>query len=412
MFGLLGMVVDIGWSYWRGEACKTAAQSAAIASARQAQLASNLTCSSGVACQSTAANCPTTLPATPANNLMAGCNYAKANGFISSGKQQVYYQANTGTSPINGVSPSYWIRFTVTEQIPTTFLAVFGAKTTTVSARASAGVWSSANGGCVYVLDPGNNAWAQSGGNFTTGCGIYDNGGVSMSGGNDTLGSGLGTSTVKFTYAGTLHKTGGNVLPATNLVAGSTLSNPVSGLPAPVAGTCLSDPSISGGINVSIPAGTYCNGITISGGSGITFASGTYIFSGAGASLNISGGTNITVASGGAMFYFSNSAGTMNVSGGNITLTAPTSGTYAGFAIWKDASLPGLSNFNMSGSNTAINGIIYMPNTVVNYSGSNTAVQQSIICWDMNMSGGNISQPVSSSYFSNGGASGGAYLVE
>ncbi len=46
------------------------------------------------------------------------------------------------------------------------------------------------------------------------------------------------------------------------------------------------------------------------------------------------------------------------------------------------------------------------------YSGSNTAVQQSIICYNINMSGGNISQPATSSYFSNGGASGGAYLVE
>jgi hypothetical protein len=93
-------------------------------------------------------------------------------------------------------------------------------------------------------------------------------------------------------------------------------------------------------------------------------------------------------------------------------LTAPTSGTYAGFAIWKDASTAGTSSFNMSGSNTTINGIIYMPNTAVNYSGSNTAVQQSIICYTMAMSGGNISQPATSSYFSNGGASGGAYLIE
>ena len=413
MFGLLGMVVDIGWSYWREEACKTAAQSAAFAAGRQAQLASSLTCgTSSVTCQSTTANCPGTLPATPTNNLMAGCNYAKANGFVNSGKQQVYYQANTSGSPVNGSSPAYWIRFTVTEQIPTTFLSIFGAKTTTVSARATAGVWSSANGGCVYVLDTGNTAWSQSGGNFSTGCGIRDNGGVTMSGGNDTLGSGLASSAVTFTYHGVLSKTGGNVLPGTNLLAGSAVSNPVSGLPAPSTGTCLPDPGVSGGNNVTIPAGTYCNGITISGGTNISFASGTFVFSGAGASLNISGGTPITVASGGAMFYFSNSAGNMNVSGGNITLTAPGSGTYAGFAIWKDASNPGLSSFNMSGSNTTINGIIYMPNTVVNYSGSNTAVQQSIICWDLNMSGGNISQPATSSYFSNGGSSGGAFLIE
>jgi Flp pilus assembly protein TadG len=412
VFGLMGMVVDVGWAYWREEACKTAAQAAAFASARQAQLAANLTCGSGVTCQSTTANCPSTLAATPSNNLMAGCNYAKANGFVNTGRQLVMYQANTVSSPVTGVSPSYWVRFTVTEQIPTLFAAVMGAKYTTISARATAGTWSSANGGCVYVLSPNNGAWSQSGGTFSTGCGIYDNGGVTMSGGVDTLGSGNASSIVKFSYAGTLSKSGGIVNPSTNLVAGGAVSNPVSGLPAPSAGTCLADPHISGGNNISIPAGTYCNGISISGGTNITFASGTFIFTGTGASVNISGGTPISVASGGAMFYFNNAAGGFNVSGGNVTLTAPTSGTYAGFAIWKDATYAGLSSFNMSGSNTAINGIIYMPNTTINYSGSNTAVQQSIICYNINMSGGNISQPATSSYFSNGGAAGGAYLIE
>src|SRR5581483_138008 len=143
------------------------------------------------------------------------------------------------------------------------------------------------------------------------------------------------------------------------------------------------------------------------GGTNITFASGTFIITGTGASVNISGGTPISVASGGAMFYFNNAAGNFNVSGGNITLTAPTTGSYAGFAIWKDATTTGTSTFNYSGSNTAINGIIYMPKTTINYSGSNTAVSQSIVCWNINMSGGNISQPATSSHFNNGGANGG-----
>jgi hypothetical protein len=409
--GLMGLVVDVGWSYWRQEACRTAAQAAVMAAALQAQGASNLTCGSGATCQSTVTNCPSSLSGTPSNNLMAGCNYAKANGFLNTGTQLVMYQANTTASPVSGSSPAYWVRFTVTEQIPTLFASVLGAKFTTVSARSTAGVWSSSTGGCVYVLSPNTGAWSESGGNFSTGCGIYDNVGVTMSGGNVTLGSGLGSSTVPFSYAGTLIKSGGNVLPASNLKSGGSVTNPVSGLTAPTAGSCLANPSISGGTNINIPAGTYCNGISISGGTGLTFGSGTFIITGAGASVNISGG-NITTATGGAAFYFSNSAGNFNVSGGNVTLTAPTSGTYAGFALWKDATTAGTSSFNMSGSNTTINGIIYMPNTTINYSGGNTPVQQSIICYNINMSGGNISQPATASSFNNGGAGGGAFTIE
>jgi hypothetical protein len=408
--GLMGLVVDVGWSYWRQEACRTATQAAVMAAAIQAKGAANLTCASGVTCQSTVTTCPSSLPATPTNNLMAGCNYAKANGFVNTGTQLVKYQANTTASPVSGSSPAYWVRFTVSERIPTLFTSVLGSSFTTVSARSTAGVWSSSTGGCVYVLSPNTGAWTMSGGNFSTGCGIYDNGGVTMSGGNVTLGSGLASSTVNFSYAGTLIQSGGNVLPASNLKAGGSVANPISGLSAPPAGGCLPNPSISGGNNINIPAGTYCSGISISGGTNITFGSGTFVITGAGASVNISGG-NITTAAGGATFYFSNSAGNFNVSGGNVTLTAPTTGSLAGFALWKDASSTG-NSFNMSGSNTTINGIIYMPNTTINYSGGNTPVQQSIICYNINMSGGNISQPATSTYFSNGGVAGGAFTIE
>jgi len=41
--GMLGLVVDIGWAYWRREACLAAAQSAAIAVAVNAKASSTYT---------------------------------------------------------------------------------------------------------------------------------------------------------------------------------------------------------------------------------------------------------------------------------------------------------------------------------------------------------------------------------
>src|SRR4051794_14206750 len=61
--GLLGLVVDIGWAYWRKQAAKAAAQSAAIgASVAKGAAAIGFTCG-------TSATCVTDQPcsATPSN---------------------------------------------------------------------------------------------------------------------------------------------------------------------------------------------------------------------------------------------------------------------------------------------------------------------------------------------------------
>src|SRR5690242_820648 len=82
--GLMGMVVDLGWAYWRTEACKTAAQAAAMAAAMSAKSAGNLTCASGVACTanaSTYADCPASPSSPPSTNIQSGCLYAQSNGF-------------------------------------------------------------------------------------------------------------------------------------------------------------------------------------------------------------------------------------------------------------------------------------------------------------------------------------------
>jgi uncharacterized membrane protein len=141
MFGLLGLVVHQGWNYWRSESCKTAAQAAAFAAARQAQLASSLRCGEGVMCQGQPADCPSTLPAVPKNNLLAGCNYAGANGFTSAPGRSVQYQAGVGNSPVRGSSPSYWVRFTISERGSSFLSNVLGEKFANARASSTAAVF-------------------------------------------------------------------------------------------------------------------------------------------------------------------------------------------------------------------------------------------------------------------------------
>src|SRR5271157_1753248 len=414
--GLMGLVVDVGWAYWRTEACKTAAQAAAFGSAMAANKASNLTCASGVACATTSTACPSSPVKPPSTNLQNGCLYALQNGFTaggSSGRQNVTYTANTSGSPVSGVSPAYWVRFVVSENIPTLFSAVLGQPWTVVSARATGGVFASGVGGCVYVLDPSaSGAWQMSGGTFSTGCGIVvaSSSGTAaiMSGGIVTLGDGAGDSQVDFKIHGGMSQSGGIISPSSNLQTNQgAVSNPISGETAPTPGSCLPNPNISGGIGTNVPAGTYCSGISISGGTGITLGPG--IIDITGGSLTVSGG-NISTASGGVNIYFAAAAGNISVSGGNMTITAATGGIMDGIAIWKDGS--GANSASISGSNTTITGIIYMPHTALAYSGGNSPVSQTLVVDTITMSGGNISQAASSGFLSNGGAAGGAYLIE
>jgi hypothetical protein len=412
--GLIGLVTDVGWAYWRREACATAANSAAFAAVSAASAATNQSCGSGTTYWDCSAySCPASPTLPVANNLGNGCMYAKQNGFLNTGRQSVTMQGGTGTPPTPGISPAYWASATVTERIPTLFSAALGQQWSQVSIQSVAAIFKGGGGGCVYVLNAtASGAWTQSGGTFSTGCGIYidstSGSALTMSGGVDTLtgGADIYIGGGKSSSGGVIAFTGGGSL---NTNQTSMPGNPVSGLTAPTpAGSCTANPNYSGGVgqsNITIPSGTYCS-MSISGGTGLVL-SGTYIMDG---SFSVSGG-NITTAAGGATIYFPpSSTGNISVSGGNMTLTAPTSGSLAGFALWKDGTTA--NSASISGSNLTIDGIIYMPYTALSYSGGNTPVQQSIIVNTIAMSGGNISQPVTSSYFSNGASISGNYIVQ
>src|ERR1700722_4586838 len=185
-FGLIGLVVDLGWAYWRQEACLAAAQSAAMGGIRSAMTSNTTwpttcTANSAVVCQATATACPTNLtpPMTATTDIQAACLYAWQNGFKATGKQNVTIAANIGNPPTaSGVSTAYYITARTTEQVPLTFLAVIAGRTSSiVAAVATAGIISSPAGDCVYVLDPSANLAlnASNGSSIQSECGYWIN---------------------------------------------------------------------------------------------------------------------------------------------------------------------------------------------------------------------------------------------
>ena len=384
MMGLLGLVVEVGWAYWRQEACRTAAQAAALAAARQAQVAGAFTTSKGIYTQSTNTNCPASPAGAWLNNLMAGCLYAKANGFTNAGTQLVSYTAGTTGNPVAGSSPNYWTRYTVTETLPTLFSGVLGFQHLVISGRATAAVFQGVAGACVYALDPAADNTISLGGNaiVNAGCGVYDNSSSTsaLTCSNNTT---LTATSATISVVG-LSTCSGNVSPTPNQNQPQT-ADPFANVPPPnIPNRCDSKNGLSAADNGKITMGSdgmfvICNGggITMKSNSSLSLPSGIYILQGGGIDWE-----NGSISGTSVMFYLTGPSSSGVKINGNmgVNITAPTSGTYWGMVIFQDRTLsPQPAGSINGGSSMSFNGTIYMPNAATTYNGGTTASVTALI---------------------------------
>ncbi|HVV45886.1 MAG TPA: hypothetical protein VHC72_11805, partial [Bryobacteraceae bacterium] len=149
----------------------------------------------------------------------------------------------------------------------------------------------------------------------------------------------------------------------------------------------------------------YCGGLTISGSGNITFQSGIYILNGVGSggkSFNYSGSGNLSGTN--VLFYITaqhsySTAGPVSISGsGNLTFSAPASGSYEGLLFYQDRSISYSSANTYTGSGN-VTGSFYFPSTSLTYSGSGNALYQAIVANTITMTGsGNFSKDVTGQY--------------
>ena len=132
---------------------------------------------------------------------------------------------------------------------------------------------------------------------------------------------------------------------------------------------------IAGNSAVTLRPGKYFGGIKISGNANVNFSPGTYILAGGG--LSVTG--NSTLNGTGVTFYNSKATGYAYAPialTGNETakLSAPTSGPLEGFLLFQDPSIPvGSSAITVIGNSaSSFDGIIYSPNTSINYFGNSS----------------------------------------
>jgi len=370
LFGFMGLSLDAGFMYYQKRRMQTAADAGAIAGAQELLRNSSAT----LATVQAAARKDTSL-----------------NGFTNGGDITV----TVNMPPVNGpkAGTNGFVEVIIGQPQPTTFMQVLNINSTTVMARAVAGI---TNGlGCVYALQqsPGNTS-TQSGfainGNTTVNmnCGVYSNSNFSAVGGGC-----LSSTNLNYVNPGGYT----NQCGTPNLQPAGPVSDPVAPL-FPTASTTIATKSnctynVNNGYRptdgVHVQPGVYCGGIKITGSytNPIVFDPGNYVIvGGVGLDVNLSGAS---VSGAGVTFFLTypgtntNQFAPVSISGnGTATFSAPTAAgsPYRGLLFYQDPTIPGTTAQNMTsviggGAGSYFQGIIYYPTTNLQYSGSSSTTQ-------------------------------------
>jgi hypothetical protein len=399
MFGIMGMVTDLGYMHFVKMEAQTAAEVAARAAIinMHSTVGGNLTsCNTTIICASSITACPTNIT-TPQNSIEVGCLYAANHGFQATGNQYVTYQTGGyslgGTTAAPPTAPgignvSYWVTYRVVQSVPQMFSAVLGFPNGLVAAR-STGVVTGATD-CIYALDPAASSAMNVNGSaeLTASCGLY----VNSSSTTALTCNGHGSST-SYAYDATEYDiVGGNGCGTSNLENATPntgvahITDPLASLPVPNSAPYTCDQTnyqVNAATDttvVPLSPGVYCGGITVKKGTA-TFGTGIYTLVGGGLSTQ---NTNSHIdASAGVLIY--NTTGTVGgtnypfapvniVANSTANMKAMTTGTYAGILYFEDRTntlpIATYTDTFSGGSGATYTGTLYALNSEIDLYGN------------------------------------------
>lgn len=242
--------------------------------------------------------------------------------------------------------------------------------------------------GCILTLDTAasySTEVTNNGAVSTASCAIYTN-----SASSSALGCYNNCNIASNTFTvGNYYKASGsaNKMTGTNLTAQAAVVDPLAALTTPTAatmGSCTSSSVIGSTTSASrtINPGRYCGGINFTGaGKTLIMNAGTYyvesIFNvGTGATLNATatGGVTIVIVGSYCLGDTNNTCehpdeGIGNIA--NINITAPTTGTYKGVAMYFSNSTYRQHQF-ANNSSLSIQGALYAPNQKLSFNNNST----------------------------------------
>lgn len=388
LLAILGFGIDFGHFLFVKRSLQNAADAAALAAALETRTCDGTTCT---AMESAAQN------ALNENGFTATNTLINCSGTAGTGLTLMVNDPPCALSSDPNSGKTNYAEALLSEPVQTYFASLVGLRTVTVEARAEAA--RGVGGPCIYALDPTGSAITIIAGVLVKSrCGVVD----------ESASSGALTCVVgAFLYAPRISVSGGTQgllclatsTPQTYVPAPNP-RDPLAYLPAPSnanasCGTSTSSPyygsssavNIILGGNVTFNPGVYCGGISMTAAlaSNIKFNPGTYILRDGSGLLGItSGGLNLTlnelttITGNGVTFYNEGPQGSISVveplTGGsllslsNISLSAPTSGTYSGILFFQEhgVSTTGVFVANLL-SNSKLEGAIYLPDGDVSY---------------------------------------------
>ena len=254
------------------------------------------------------------------------------------------------------------LQVTITQQQPQYFTGFFlSSITTDASAVGSVAVTSTGGGACVMALDPSGSGVITASGNPTlslNGCNLQNNSpntnATIMNGGAVIEGCSTTNACGSKAFLAQPDTPSGSIdIPIVNNAAAAP--DPYAGLTPPTpAGSCIASFPAN-----PVPSGTYCPG-NINNQS-VAFATGAVIIITGGLSTK----GNSTLAGTGVTLYVTG-GGSINANS-TISISAPSTGAYAGLAVWFGDN----SGVTWDGANSSsFKGAIYAPTATVDIGGN------------------------------------------
>jgi Putative Flp pilus-assembly TadE/G-like len=355
LMGFAGLAIDVSYWEYRQNAQQAATDAAAIGGAQQILYGGT---------------CPNQNSATT-----AATDDAAGNGFTNGGNVTVTVNNPPSSGPYAGSNCTVSVQITTTK-VASFFSGMLGFGNGVSETTQAAATLSAVNGGCIFMLQAGQNTNFHGGNIVAPYCSILLNGSADFNAATVNAAA-IG----EVNYSGS--NNGGTFTQATPVpilsvadpcaeIAGCAYltSNPPSTSPC--------NGSYSG--NGTLQSGCY-NNLNMNGAT-VTLSGGLYVFAGA-SNFNMASitGSGVTIyIPAGATTNF-NKVDAMNIS-------APTSGSYSGVAYYQAKANTGAVNFN--GSSTSLTGLIYAPTAQMNYNGSGDVYTVLVAAYaNLNNSGGN-----------------------
>ncbi len=292
MSGMMGLSVDLGWSYFVQRQAQAAVDAGALAAVHEV-FSRKLGSVSGLGCSATSSECRTALShcasISATSNLYNGCQYAQSwDGF---GPEEISVISNIGsavpTPPTVGIPTAniaYWATYIATKNIPQLFSSLLGNTQGTIAAKGTAAIIAEVVPGSFLGMNQAGDCQTDSGGGAIN-CGVdldvagsgkgqcFDSAGnatqqasicgpagiflASQCNGNNSAGCGSSD------YAGQTHKGGATVWGSTNRIQGvGAVDDPSAWTPTPIngsGGSQFQDPTkgeIQPPIAPGLPSGT------------------------------------------------------------------------------------------------------------------------------------------------------------